>query len=212
MTSQTSEAKVQLAIHQLQDKSSAKRRAAAKALRKQKVPSAGPELLSALQREIANRKTWETQYQIIMAIAECGYTKSLNYLVEISAQDLSAPMVYVAIGDAITRLNLIETGDANSSISVISNTENKMLIDGMIRAIAMLRLVPHHQHIEAIIDFGNSLDIDDNTRTWIAAASAGWKGKSVDGFLTKSLKSTNQQTKRAALASIESKYLKWNPL
>ncbi|MFD4766286.1 hypothetical protein [Streptomyces niveus] len=49
------------AIRQLQDRSSAKRRSAAKRLRKLGDPYAGPALLEALKNEVRDSRTWETQ-------------------------------------------------------------------------------------------------------------------------------------------------------
>ena len=72
---------IQTLIEQLQHKSSAKRRAAAKKLRKLKAKEAGPALLAALKNELKDKRTWETQYQMIMALGESGYTESLEFLI-----------------------------------------------------------------------------------------------------------------------------------
>ncbi|MET9364281.1 HEAT repeat domain-containing protein [Streptomyces sp. NPDC006632] len=68
------------AISQLQDRSSAKRRSAAKRLRKLGDPSAGPALLDALRSEVRDTRTWETQYQVTMALGTCGSPSDLSYL------------------------------------------------------------------------------------------------------------------------------------
>ena len=95
---------IQTLIEQLQHKSSAKRRAAAKKLRKLKAKEAGPALLAALKNELKDKRTWETQYQMIMALGESGYTESLEFLIQLAGQEFEATMVYVAIGDSIIRL------------------------------------------------------------------------------------------------------------
>jgi HEAT repeat protein len=59
------------ALIQLSDRASAKRRSAAKRLGKLADETAGPALLHALQREIGDRRTWETQYEMIMALGAC---------------------------------------------------------------------------------------------------------------------------------------------
>ncbi len=149
---------------------------------------------------------------MIMAIAECSYTEALDFLVEMSNSEQKSKILYVALGDAITRLLIAKTGSADTAIEKAIQTGNSMLLDGAMRATAMLNLIPTDKNIEKIITYGNTLDINDCHRAWIAAASAGWHGTQVDCFLDDSIKSTNQQTKRAATAALKKQYLKWSPL
>ena len=53
----------------LGDNRSAQRRSAAKRLRALADPTAGPALTLAFDREMSDLRTWETQYQMVMAIA-----------------------------------------------------------------------------------------------------------------------------------------------
>ena len=91
-------------IDQLNDKASAKRRSAAKALRRMRAAEAGPALLAALEKEMADRRTWETQYQMAMALGACRHIEALPLLQRIATMDLDATMVLAGTGDAITRL------------------------------------------------------------------------------------------------------------
>lgn len=207
-----SDTDIQLLIEQLSNKASAKRRSAAKKLRKLKAKEAGPALLTALKNELKDKRTWETQYQLIMALGESKYTDSLNFLTELAEQEFEATMVYVAIGDAITRLDLSKQNNINLSIKTFSKTDNSMLIDGILRAIAMLQLVPEDSVTEKIISYGLHLDQDNNSRVWIAAAAPGWQPSKTKEFLNECIKSDNQQIKRAAEAALKNKYLKWSPL
>ena len=200
-------------IEQLQHKSSPKRRAAAKKLRKLKAKEAGPALLVTLKSELKDKRTWETQYQIIMALGESGYTESLDFLTQLAEQEFEATMVYVAIGDAITRLTYLQNGSIGSITNFLnSNSNTPLFIDGLIRAIAMLKLIPSPEDIEKIIAYGNLENTADNNRTWIASAAAGWTGDGVTCFLNKCVTSDNQQTKKAAEAALNKKYLKWSIL
>src|SRR5689334_9509712 len=83
----------------------AKRRAGAKMLRKLRDVGAGPALLHALQIELEDPRAWETHYQMVMALGECGYREALPFLRELASQQLWATMVYVGVGDAIVRLS-----------------------------------------------------------------------------------------------------------
>ncbi len=100
----TKKADIAAAVEQLRDRASAKRRSAAKTLRKAGRVEAGPALIAALDNEIRDPRTWETQYQMAMALGECRVTDALPLLHDIAARDLEATMVLVGIGDAVTRL------------------------------------------------------------------------------------------------------------
>src|SRR5690242_7767306 len=88
----------------LRDKRSPRRRFDAKKLRALADPSAGPALLDALHRELRDSRTWETQYQMIMALGTCGWHPALPDLRRFARRKLQSNMVYVALGDAIVRL------------------------------------------------------------------------------------------------------------
>ena len=199
-------------IEQLQHKSSPKRRAAAKKLRKLAANEAGPALLAALNKELNDKRTWETQYQMIMALGEAKYTESLDFLLQLANHDFDATMIYVAIGDAISRLDFAQHNNVDNSINIFKNTSNSMLADGILRAIAMLQLTPEKDAINKVIDYGLQLDADDNSRVWIAAAAPGWPPSLTKRFLNECAASENQQIKRAAEAALNNKYLKWSPL
>jgi HEAT repeat protein len=196
----------------LRSNASAKRRSAAKKLRKLQAEEAGPALLEALRAELDDPRTWETQYQMIMALGECKHIDSLEFLTNLADRDFSATMIYVAIGDATTRLRLLQADSIKSSIDIVQQSKNAMLIDGILRAIAMLRLELDDQSIETIIQYGNRLDINSHSRTWIAAAAPGWPIEKTKRFLEECLRSNNQQTQRAAEAALSKRYVKWSPL
>lgn len=200
-------------IEQLQHKSSPKRRAAAKKIRTLAANEAGPALLSALKRELNDKRTWETQYQMIMALGESGYSESLDFLIQLTEQDFEATMVYVAIGDAITRLTYFKEGSINSTLDFLENKNDvSLLIDGIMRAIVILKLIPSVDEIERIINYGNLSETSNNNRTWIASAAAGWSGENVEKFLNRFSTSDNPQTKKAAEAALNKKYSKWDIL
>lgn len=205
---------IQPLIEQLNDKISAKRRSAAKKLRKLKNKDAGPALLEALKNELKDKRTWETQYQMIMALGESGHTDGLDFLQQLAKQDFEATMLYVAIGDSITRLiYLTENSVHKAIIQMLSNTENPLFSDGILRAIAMQKIVPEEEDINKLLKFADSNGTPDNNITWIASASAGWhKNENTISFLKKHADSENKQTKKAAEAALKKKYIKWSVL
>jgi HEAT repeat protein len=198
-------------IEQLKDKKSSKRRAAAKKLRKKGDPSSGPALLEAFEKEIKDRRTWETQYQIIMAIGECDFKDGLEPLKRYASTELEATMVYVALGDAIVRLSIKSEEDV-SPIYEIMKSNNLMLIDGAFRAMAMLRMIPKKEDISKIIGYVSKLDKEHFLRFWVVAASPGWKNEEVSIFIGDCEKAGRADLVLAAELAKKGKYKKWAPL
>jgi hypothetical protein len=190
---------------------SPKRRSGAKQLRKLKNPAAGPALLLALQHELHDRRTWETQYQMIMAIAENDYRPACPYLETLTHQHFEATMVYTALGDAIVRLGRSTPDDVSPALRLLA-TNNHMLITGALRAIAMLQLKPIQADIDQLITYVLDHSPHHGADFWIAAAAPGWSGERVAQFLARAALSQDDNTRRAALAAQQKRYLKWSPL
>lgn len=205
------------AIALLDDKSSPRRRSGAKRLRKLKDAAAGPPLLAALQREMRDQRTWETQYQMVMALAESGYKPALPCLKEMARQPFEATMVYVALGDAMVRLGRRFEADAGPILDVM-RVGNGQLTEGAFRAMAMLRMKPDHEAVKAIIRYVNECERDaQNTarvslRFWVTAAAAGWHGPEVERFVEASATGQRSDVMEAALASRQKTYREWNVL
>ena len=205
------------AIDLLTHSHSAKRRSGAKALRKLTDPAAGPALLESLRDEVLDTRTWETQYQMIMALGACRYVPAMPFLQELARRRFDATMVYVAVGDALVRLAEPEDGRWKTLMDLI-RTENEGLAYGACQAMAMLRLVPPRETIEQLLEFANRFPLDEsqgiNQRFWIAAAAPGWLEHSPATlpFLDACATSKNSQVKLAAEAALQGKYRKWSPL
>ncbi|MGW5159732.1 hypothetical protein ACWEPN_30010 [Nonomuraea wenchangensis] len=199
------------AITQLADARSPRRRAAAKRLRALADPVAGPALLDALRREIRDPRSWETQYQMIMALATCGHQPALPLLRELALKPLDATMVYVALGDGIVRLGRDHPNDP-APLDWCLSTGNDMLADGALRAVAMLRLILDEPAIDRILNFLAERTPNNGLRFWPAAAAAGWNGPRVNIFLTACASSPREDVADAAKASLEGRYKTYRPL
>lgn len=92
------------ALALLTDSLSARRRRGAKRLRALADPTTATEIRIALEREVLDKRTWETQYQLIMALGTTGLYDDIERLKTLALQPCSATMVSVALGDAIVRL------------------------------------------------------------------------------------------------------------
>ena len=202
-------------IELLSHSRSPKRRAAAKRLRKLGDATAGPALVAALENELSDERTWETQYQMVMAIGHCNYTDGLAFAESLVDRHLGG-MVDVAIGDTLLRLSRQHENDAARAIDFI-DSDNKPLTHGAMQAIAMLRMLPDEPTIKRLIDHGLSLNLgdDDWTVIWLLRAVPGWPNQLVDQLLDKwgAVPFLQQQQIHGAVdLARKHKYYKWSPL
>ncbi|MBU2709280.1 hypothetical protein KCM76_25010 [Zooshikella marina] len=205
---------IETLVEQLSNKSSAKRKSAAKKLRKLKSKDSGTALLAALKSELKDKRTWETQYQMIMALGESGYIESLGFMLELTEREFEATMVYLALGDAITRLTYLSENSIHKAIEyVTSKNYQPLLSDGVLRAVAMLKIIPEEDDINMLLNYADSSSTPENSKAWIVSASAGWhKNIRTVPFLQRQVSSKNQQIKKAAEAALKKKYVKWSIL
>jgi HEAT repeat protein len=199
------------AAGQLTDRSSAKRRSAAKRLRALADPKAGPALLSALESEIADPRTWETQYQIIMALGACHHAPALDSLQHLAEQQDDYTMVGVALGDALVRIEWA-TAHALTTVDRYMQSGPPGVVDGAFRALAIMELVPDDDLVDRILAFAERLERTDPLRYWVAASAAGWSGPNGESYLRSCLTSPNADLRAVAAASLAGTRLKHRPL
>lgn len=202
-------------IEQLTHPRSPKRRAAAKRLRKLGDAAAGPALLTALKEELKDDRTWETQYQMIMAIGYCNYTEALAFIKSLISKRIGG-MIDIAIGDAILRLSRAHDNDAEIAIT-FCECDNQLLTQGAMQAIAMLRMVPDDATMHRLVKHGLSLElsVDDWTIIWLLRAVPGWPEDIVNPLLDKwgTIQFKQQQQIHGAVElARKRKYYKWSPL
>jgi HEAT repeat protein len=194
-------------IPQLADPRSSERRAAARRLRAAGDPHAGPALLEALEKEVGDRRTWETQYQMIMALAASGPSVDAIAILEHLLTLHLEPMVHLAASDAIVR----SSQERDTAVVIALRSGSLPRAEGAIRALAMTHAIPAERTILAVIGYANEA-AHKQVRFWVAAAAPGWQHPSVRPFLEECLNGQDAETRRAAQAAIEGHYLKWNPL
>lgn len=207
----TEQSDVAAAIELLGNSRSPKRRQGAKRLRKLGDPAAGSVLLEALKKEVEDPRTWETQYQLVMAIGECGYHEALPFLRQFAEEDLEATMIYVGLGDAIARLQMPEVPDAAPIMERLRSNCHRSLLSGALRTLAMLRIVPSDAEIIEIIDFVTPTPVHEGLQFWVAAAAAGWCGDAVTEFLSFCEEAGRDDLADAARRSRQGKYKNWRP-
>lgn len=193
-------------VHQLAHRRSATRRSAAKKLRKLGTDAPGPPVLEALQKEVQDPRTWETQYQMIMALADSQYKPAHAFLKAVDRQR-PEPMVSLAIGDALMRLS----DDREQQLLEILSSGEPFLTEGALRSAVMLHLEFSPPTIERILKLAGEPG-NEALAFWTAAAAAGWPHELCNNFLQECTQSNRAETRKAARAAMKGKYLRWHPL
>ncbi len=116
--------KVKEAISLLSNSKSKKRLSGAKRLRKLGLKESGIHILKALEKEINDVRTWETQYHLIYALGHTKHEEALPFLKSLAVKKFDATILYYSIGDSIFRLS-IESQSLEDSLKLIYAFSNK---------------------------------------------------------------------------------------
>jgi hypothetical protein len=207
------------AVELLDNSKALKRESGAKRLRKLGLAESGEALFNALQKEVKDKRTWSTQYHLIIALGVVKHASALPFLWELAHRDFDATILYMALGDSILRLSLLEK-PLEDAWNEILQTQNAKLIYGALRAIALLKLVPNDSIVQDIIGVARKPEFVDGVRGypgdqsglryWVAIASAGWKPSLVHDFLLESHRINDTSLKYAAENALKGKYVRWD--
>ncbi|MGW0993885.1 HEAT repeat domain-containing protein [Streptomyces sp. NPDC002523] len=185
-------------LEQLSDRHSPRRRAAAKRLGRTGDPAAGPALLGALRDEVADARTWETQYEMALALGLCGHREALPFLRELAGRPFAATAVSVAVGESVVRL----ADDPARAVVWCLGQGPEMLADGALRGMARLGLVPDEPVRDAILDFVERTPGEHHLRYWPAVAAARWPGRRARSYLKKCAPGPREDVAEAARVSL----------
>ncbi|MGL1956834.1 MAG: hypothetical protein OCD00_05895 [Colwellia sp.] len=212
--------KIQEGLELLKNPKSKKRESGAKKLRKLESIEAGEALLNTLKNELDDKRTWSTQYHLILAIGHSKYEPALTFLKELVQQDFEATIIYMALGDSIFRLSIL-SNSVETSLEEIHRLNDYRIFDGAYQALAMLKLIPDDKSIKQIISIAQDPKGTELVKThpndqvglrkWVASASAGWKNELKDDFLIECDQLGDQHLLMAVEGSRKGKYVKWNP-
>ena len=207
------------AVELLNNSIALKRESGAKRLRKLGLPESGETLFEALKKEVKDKRTWSVRYHLIVALGVIKYQPALPFLWELSRQNFDATMTYLGLGDAVLRLSVLKKPLAEVWSKVLE-TQNPMFINGALRAIALLKIIPDDETIQSIIAVARQPKFVDGVRGypgdesglryWVAAASGGWKKSLTHEFLLECQLIKDTSLKFAADQALKGKYIKWN--
>jgi hypothetical protein len=138
------------AVNDLQDKKSPKRRAAAKKIGKNGLLELGDALLTAYLKEREDKRTWETQTEMILAFGKIRYQPALPYLKVIIDINTPEDMITHAAARSYVRIKRDSLNDAKPVLELLLFGEISV-IDGATSALAYDDMTPPEEEIKAII-------------------------------------------------------------
>lgn len=140
---------------ELQDKSSAKRRSAAKKIGKSLINQLGPDLFNAYLNERKDPRTWETQVEMIKALGRLRYHELLPYVEEIVRKDIEFDMITIQAATAFVKLKFTSTKDVSFITELIKNHRYSVQL-GSLYAVFYENIKPDptemHRMINAVLN------------------------------------------------------------
>lgn len=180
-------------IQDLESGSSPKIKKAAEIIFKKKLQGYCSFLLQALTKEIEKPKAWNTQCQLIKAIANSNCTEALPTLKQLIDRDYKSTILYKELGFAIFILE--NTQELNLDFFYHSiHKGNKLQIYGVCAGILFKKIIPPRDDIKKIISGVSSYTENEGqiitARCYIAAVAHLWPKEETKDFLESCKKST----------------------
>lgn len=173
-------------------KKSKDRRRAAKAIGKAKLTDLSEMLYQAYLKERNDKRTWETQVEMITAIGILGYKPALVDIDLIVKKNVPHEMITSAAAAAYVRLTRKSIKDAKSIIELLSFGSVSVIL-GALSVLAEDQMIPQTNEIKEIINL--SWDINKHkdrlgeeyglidSRIYLALASSNWDIELTSSFL-----------------------------
>ncbi|NDV66665.1 hypothetical protein [Bacteroides sp. 224] len=195
----------------LQNSQSTKRKSAAKKVGKNQLTALGDSLYEAYIKERGDKRTWETQTEMILALGRIGYTKALPDLELIIDRNEPHDMITIAAARSYVRLKRSDLTDAKPVIDLLKNGKLSVL-NGATDILAFDEMKPLEEDIKTIISLLNSKDEKEiaipglgDPRESLLTAMSKWKDPGSQAYLKRFAESTNRGLKECAELALSGK-------
>jgi len=176
----------------LRSKKSVERRSAAKLIGKEKITSLSAALFEAYTKEKNDKRTWETQVEMIKAIGQLTYKPAIRDMEAIVMQNAPQDMITLAAAKTYVQLKRSSLHDAKPVRSLLA-LNGLSVSTGALMAMSSDRMIPDREDCKEIIRtcwdinkhpdrIGAEYGLAD-PRHYLAAACAGWDRQLTAGFL-----------------------------
>ena len=165
---------------------SPKRRSAAKKIAKYKIFSLANELLKAYLEERKDIRTWETQSEMINALAKINCKAAIPYLKEIVDENKDMDTVTMKASLSYIRLNREALNDMTLILSLLEKGKRSVFM-GAVYAMAYDDVIPTEQEIITVLDIFEKRDVYDDPYTYdaqpIISSMYKWRNDIIAPFL-----------------------------
>ena len=198
----------------LTNKASTVRRRAAKNIRKHNLVELGEELYLAYLHERKDKRTWETQMEMINALGKIRYTAVLPYLEEIIEKNKRLDAITSSAALAYIRITRQSSNDIKPVLHLLEHG-NLSVIDGATAGLAYDKIVPSEEEQELMINLFSNISLDklyergcfDPRENFLSALSQ-WDRNITKEYITKYLNDSDRDLRMYAEAALKGKCLK----
>jgi hypothetical protein len=196
---------------------SADRRRAAKQIGKLKLTDCAEPLYQAYLKERTDKRTWETQVAMIIALGILDYKNALKDIEPIVRANEPHDMITYAAAQTYVRLTRKSLADASPVIELLQSG-SLSTVAGCLDPLGYDKMQPNENEIRKLIELVSDLHNhknrigyeygDDDFRYGLAAACAGWNKDLTKDFLESCIKTGDEPVKYVAQNSLKGKYVK----
>ncbi len=195
---------------------SADRRRAAKEIGKLKLTGFADDLYQAYLKESKDKRTWETQVEMILALGLLDYKNAIKEIEAIIRANDPHDMITYAAAQTYVRLKRKSLNDASPVLELLQ-FGGLSTVDGCLNPLGYDKMQPDENQIKELIklswDLHKHKDCElgyGDPRYGIAAACAGWDRQLTKDFLEHCLATANRDTplKYVSENSLKGKYVK----
>lgn len=199
----------------LTNKASAVRRRAAKTIRKYNLTELGEALYSAYLHERKDKRTWETQMEMINALGKIRYTAVLPYLEEIIEKNERLDAITASAALAYIRITRQSNNDIKPVLHLMEHGNLSVLV-GVADALVYDKMIPTKEEQELLINLFDNMPLNrlfenrgcfDPREAFLSALSQ-WDKNVTKEYITKYLNGTDRDLKMYAEAALKGKCLK----
>jgi hypothetical protein len=179
-------------IENLNSKKSSERRRAAKEIGKGNIAELGDYLYTKYVEEMHDKRTWETQCEMIKSLGIINYKKSFELIEKIVKQNIPQDMITICAATSYVQLKRTSIHDGTPVLELL-HFGSVSIICGALKALAVDKMIPANETIKEIIKIcwdihkhkdriGHESGLIDS-RKYLAIACSNWDKDVTKDFL-----------------------------
>ena len=194
---------------QLFDSLSSNRRKAAKIIQKYNIVELGDSLFRAYQKEKLDKRTWETQMEMINALGKINFEPALSIWEEIIAKNKRLDAITSAASLAYVRLMRRNENDISPVLILMKNGDLSVLY-GAMEALNKDSMIPSKKDIKVLIQEFDNISHErlfesgcGDPRAQLLSAMSNWDKTCTEEFIKRFIDSKDDDLKKYARLALE---------